>query len=381
MIKKITTHAFLFVLFFLISYFYFLDSYSPSGAIAYLQGKFTSTDPADVSNEPKTESCPLNGKMYDKTQKELWEKRRPLGIMVENSVDARPQSGLSNADVVFEAVAEGGITRFLSIFYCQDQAVIGPVRSARVYFLDFVSGFGNSPLYAHVGGANTPGPADALGQIEDEGWAGYNDLNQFSIGFPVFWRDYEKLSGVAPEHTMYTNSEKLWQIGQDRGLTNQDKKGKSWDKNYQDWDFKDDVALANRPKEQQIKFGFWEKYHDFDVVWTYNQNNNNYVRNNGGKPHIDNNTNKALSTKNVVILFMDESVANDGYEGGQHLLYKTTGEGRAIVFNNGEATKATWSKEDRYSQVYLLDQASKPIKFVKGEIWFEVIPSDNKVSY
>src|SRR3972149_3172416 len=79
----------------------------------------TKTSPTEGDSGPKTEECPLNGAYYSQTQRQQWEKRRPLGVMVENSVDARPQSGLSKADVIFEAVAEGGITRFLSVFYCQ----------------------------------------------------------------------------------------------------------------------------------------------------------------------------------------------------------------------------------------------------------------------
>ncbi len=383
MLKKTPIYILLFIVVFAISYFYFLDQYT-AGAFAYLKGRLTNN--ADLneegeSDEPKTEACPLNGVLYGKSQRRLWESRRPLGIMIENSLDARPQSGLSNADVIFEAVAEGGITRFLAIFYCQDAEVIGPVRSARVYFMDFVSGFGNDPLYAHVGGANTSGPADALGQIEEEGWAGYNDLNQFSIGFPAFWRDYERLPGVAVEHTMYTSSQKLWEIGRDRNLTNKDKKGKQWDANYQGWGFEKDAPLSSRPEKQQIKFGFWENYHGFDVVWTYNQNNNNYSRTNGKKPHLDNNIGQPLTTKNVIVLFMEESAANDGYENGQHLLYETTGSGEALVFKNGKAIKATWAKEDRYSQIYIYDQQEREIKFVNGPIWFEVIPSDNKVRY
>ena len=118
---------------------------------------------------PKTESCPINGAMYSKQQKAWWEKHGPLGVMIENHLEARPQSGISFADIVYEAVAEGGITRFLNIFYCQDAEVVGPVRSARTYYVDFLSEYGPFPLYAHVGGANTPGKANALGQIEDYG--------------------------------------------------------------------------------------------------------------------------------------------------------------------------------------------------------------------
>lgn len=371
-----------FFLAFGLSYFYFLDQYT-AGAIAFLQRRFVqnSINEDGTINEPKTEQCPINGGLYGKSQRALWETRRPLGIMVENSVDARPQSGLGNADVVFEAVAEGGITRFLSIFYCQDADIIGPVRSARVYFMDFVAGFGNNALYAHVGGANTPGPADALGQIEDEGWAGYNDLNQFSIGFPTFWRDYERLPGVAVEHTMYTSSQKLWEIAAKRGLTNKNKKGQLWSQGYTGWSFEEEAPLDQRSKKQQIRFGFWEDYANFNVVWNYNPNTNSYVRNNGGKPHLDKNNDAQLAAKNVVVLFMEESVANDGYDKGEHLLYETTGTGEALVFKNGKAFKAIWSKEDRYSQIYLTDTQDKEISFVGGPIWFEVIPLGNRVQY
>ncbi len=121
---------------------------------------------------PKTEACPINGAMYAKPQRAWWEQHRPLGIMIENHLDARPQSGIPFADVTYEAIAEGGITRTLNIFYCQDAGLVGPVRSARTYFLDYVSEYADYPLYAHVGGANTPGPADALGQIDNYGWGG-----------------------------------------------------------------------------------------------------------------------------------------------------------------------------------------------------------------
>ena len=86
---------------------------------------------------PKTQPCPLNGALYSEPQKTWWESHRPLGVMIENHEESRPQSGLSSADVVYEAVAEGGITRFLAVYYCQDAGQIGPVRSARKYFIDF----------------------------------------------------------------------------------------------------------------------------------------------------------------------------------------------------------------------------------------------------
>ena len=376
--KKLLIYFFVF--FFgaaLISYFVVPAPKNASVTVA----KITTNGGTDevVSNEPKTEACPLNGALYSQTNRNKWEKRRPLGIMVENSVDARPQSGLSNADVIFEAVAEGGITRFLALFYCNPPKLVGPVRSARVYFIDMVGMFGESPLYAHVGGANTPGPANAIGQLEDMGWTNYNDLNQFSIGFPVFWRDAERLPGVATEHTMYTNPEKLWAIAAKRGLTNVDKEGVKWDESFTPWTFKKETP-AKTPTAKVVSYEFWDKYSDFDVTWTYDAATNSYLRTNGGKKHLDKNTGKQIAAKNVVILFMDESVANDGYDQGQHMLYGTKGTGKAIIIMDGAATNGTWSKKDRFSPLVLKDTTGKSIEFNPGLIWFSIIPTGNKVT-
>src|SRR3989338_5602254 len=179
--------------------------------------------------------------------------------MIENHQEARPQSGLSSADVIYEAVAEGGITCFLSVFYCNNGNIIGPIRSARTYFLDFISEYGSNPLYVHVGGANQDGPADALSQIEDYDWAGYNDMNQFSIGFPTFWRDYDRLGHpAATEHTMYSTTEKLLQFATtSRKLSVEDADGVPWTKGFIPYSFKEDVPTSQRPAKQIIHLEFW----------------------------------------------------------------------------------------------------------------------------
>lgn len=335
-----------------------------------------------TDSEPKTEECPLNGAYYSKTQKSIWEKRRPLGVMIENHVDSRPQSGLSSADIIFEAVAEGGITRFLSIYYCQDASIIGPVRSARIYFLRLLEGFGNYPLYAHVGGANTPGPADALGYINQLGWSSYNDLNQFSVPFPNFWSDYERLPNRATEHTVYSSTKKLWQYAKDkRGLTNIDEDGISWDKNFVSWKFKDDEKQDKRGNIGKIDFGFWNNLaSDFSVVWNYDKTTNSYKRDNGGLPHIDKNTGKPITAKNIIIMFAKESPANDGYQGG-HLLYKVIGSGDSLIFQDGKVIEGYWNKEDETSQLKFFDKNDKEVSIVRGQVFIEILPIGNKVNY
>lgn len=366
-----------------ISYFAFSRLF-PSNRVYNAPLKITQAGEQQVAFDqtaPKTEECPLNGVLYSKDQKDWWEKHRPLGVMIENHEDARPQSGLSYADAVYEAVAEGGITRFLAVFYCQDAGIVGPVRSARTYFLDFISEYGSFPLYAHVGGANAPGPADALSQIDEYGWGGYNDLNQFSIGFPTFWRDYDRLGHTAAtEHTMYSSTQKLWDLGKTRGLTNVDKNGDSWNTDFSPYSFKDDVGSSDRGQEQNIHLEFWTNMPAYFVDWKYDPSSNLYKRFTGGKPHIDNDNKKQLTAKNIVVLYMQELNANDGYENNVHLLYDDKGSGKADVFLDGKRIKATWKKNSRTGRTLIIDANGNQIKFDRGLIWFSIMPTDGAVT-
>ena len=330
---------------------------------------------------PKTEACPINGAMYSKQQKDWWEKHRPLGVMIENHEDARPQSGISYSDIVYEAVAEGGITRFLVIFYCQDAGTVGPVRSARTYFVDFISEYGKNPLYAHVGGANTPGPANALGQIKDYGWFFYNDFDGVSnVGYPTMWRDYDRLGHpVATEHTMYSTTKKLWDLGKERGLTNVDKEGAAWDATYVPYTFKDDAPASERAASQTVSFDFWQDYNMYAVKWVYDKQTNTYERFNGGAKHIDKDTGVQLNTKNLVTLFMRENDANDGYENNLHRIYTDKGTGKANIFMDGKQIQGTWSKASREARLKIFANGQE-VKFNRGRIWFEVVPLGNEVS-
>lgn len=333
---------------------------------------------------PKTEICPLNGAKYAKAEKNLWETRRPLAVMIENHLEARPQSGLSDADIVYEAIAEGGITRFMALFYCQASAyesILGPIRSARTYFIDWASEY-NFPLYAHVGGANTPGPANALGQLSDYDWSGANDLNQFSIGYPTFWRDYERLGRtVATEHTMYSTTKKLWEVGAKRGFTNLDPDKAEWLKTFVPWKFaKEEAAVDKRGASSKISYSYWDDP-NYAVSWEYDAANNIYRRFNGGQPHLDLNINEQLITKNLVVQLAVERNANDGYPGNVHLLYTTIGKGKAIIFIDGQAIDGTWAKAKRTARTIFYDAKGKEINFNPGKIWISVLPSDTKIEY
>lgn len=330
------------------------------------------TDVTSSAEEgPKDQQCPLNGAMHTKTRREQWEKRRPLGIMVENHTDARPTLGLSRADVIYEAVAEGGITRFLLVYLCQDAGDIAPIRSARTYFLDWVLEY--DAAYAHVGGANTPGPADALGQIRDYG---IRDMDQFGLGFPTYWRGTDKL---AP-HNVHSTTKKLWEAAEEREFGAVDEEGVSWDENFVEWKFKDEAQLEQRGDQKPVVVPFWTTQPDYTVTWQYDKVANVYKRFHGTEAQTDKLTNEPLSAKNLLIQFQTERDAADGYPDG-HLLYGTTGTGSALIFIDGKAIVGKWIKQDRISRTKFVDGKGKEIELNRGLVWIETIPVGNDVEY
>ncbi len=346
-------------------------------------------------SQPKTEACPLNGAMYTKSEQEIWSSRRPLGVMIENHEESRPQSGLNFADVVYEALAEGGISRFLAVYYCGaagDDVEVGPVRSARTYFLDWVSEYGHNPLYGHVGGANcnretgsgcaNGARADAQGQIQRYGWGFYNDIDGLYMGLPVFRRDnrLEKYSGrsIAVEHTMYSSTDKFYNEGAKRGLTSVDSKGVAWNESFVPWKFKEDEPVGT-PTAGTISYVFWEQFSNlYAADWKYDQATNSYLRSNGGKAHLDLNTEEQISAKVVILQVMQESRANDGYEGNLHLLYTNKGSGKAMIFQDGEMLEGTWRKKDRTDRTVFFDRSGREIELNRGKIWISTIPSQSE---
>ena len=218
--------------------------------------------------------------MYTEAEKNIWDGRRPMGVMIENHVDARPQSGLSRADVVYEAVAEGGITRFLAVFYCGASAqdvTIGPIRSARVYFINWISEYGDKPLYVHFGGANNictnqedpdcnadgtkrKGKVDprvmAIEKLIDMGWRSStgNALDGgANAGAPAIVRNQYRLSDTpsAWEHSAIGSTDLLYDLGISRGFD-----GKGWDRTFEPWSFIDDQPVG-KSDASKISFDFW----------------------------------------------------------------------------------------------------------------------------
>jgi len=348
------------------------------------------------ANEPKTQACPLNGKLYSQSEKGLWETRRPILVMVENDITVRPQSGLSLADIVYEAVAEGGITRFMGVFYCgaqSDVARVAPVRSARIYFVNLAAEY-NTPIYMHVGGANcgrdqasgqcvSNPKAFAIEELAKLGWRkpGGNDFDTTGdTGMPVLFRNFNRRSNATPditEHTMVGSLPAAWKQAEKRGFTAKMPNDMPWASGFKAWKTDSSVVTTGAPATD-IKFEFWKNYTDFAVEWKYDPTSKTYLRFSAGAPHIDFDTKEQLSAANVIVQFAKETELGDY---GKHLYYDVIGSGKGYVFQNGVAVDVTWKKAKQKDRTIMTDKAGKEIVFVPGNIWVEILPIGNKVEY
>ncbi len=279
-----------------------------------------------------------------------WENKFPVAVMIENMVTSRPQSGLDRANLVYEALAEGGITRFLAVFASGEEIEkIGPVRSARTYYLDWAKEL--SAAYIHVGGS-----PEALRLIPQ-----YDilDLNQF-YNSPNFWRAKER----AAPHNLYTSSELLARavVSKKWGPTG----------SFESWEYKNKEHPSETTKTLTLNFSSYS----YQVEYKYDPETNDYVRYQAGAEHVMEND-AVIRTKNVVVQFTKTRLADDE----NRLAIETIGEGNAKMYFDGNEIVGTWKKPTRESRTRYYDSSGKEIEFNRGTTWVEVLPTDRSVTY
>ncbi|MFH2105213.1 MAG: DUF3048 domain-containing protein, partial [Parcubacteria group bacterium] len=284
--------------------------------------KFSDLEDKEQPEEETTTARRLDGVIVEEGETDYW----PVAVMIENITSVRPQSGLSDANVVYEALAEGGIARFMAIFDNGGTAEkIGPVRSARSYYLEWLSEY--DALYT-FSGAYPP----VLAAVDG---LGIKNINAMYAGSKYYYRD----SGAAAPHNMFTSSDKL-------ALALRDQKLDQKKTTYRSWKFKDEAEKSELPSaEQEIKIDFSSG--GYVVVYKYDRATNTYLRfNPEGAAHKDRNNDKQIAPKNVVVMRVSNKVIDDS----GRLEMDVHGEGEATMFAEGKATKGTWKKKDRTSR-------------------------------
>ncbi len=317
------------------------------GVWAYVRSKNVETDKLPVEFGNTSVVCELDGTEVSADVAS----KHPVAVMVENHPQARPQAGLTEASIVYEAVTEGGITRFMAVYSCYSADKVGPVRSARTMFVDWEEEY--DAFYAHAGGAQ-----NALTKIVEDGVL---DLPHNST---AYWRQQD---GRALEHTLYTAIPKLYQYAQDKGYDLNSS-------NFTQFEFKSIPPLDQRPdpgKGAIIDFSNSETY---KVEWTYNRENDTYLRTMAGTAHTDEITGKQIEASNIVIATYTRNAVESG--GKTVYNFDTIGSGEAKVLQDGVVIEGTWKKDKAGDRTLYYDSNGNEIKFNPGQTWIEIVNPD-----
>ncbi|HEU4830703.1 MAG TPA: DUF3048 domain-containing protein [Candidatus Saccharimonadales bacterium] len=307
-------------------------------------------EPAPVVHvEPKPEPPPEPVKYYSPltgnlVADEAATKQAVTAIMIENSPDARPQSGLKESGVVFEAIAEGGITRFLVIYQQEKPKLIGPVRSVRMYYVDWLAAFNAS--VAHVGGS-----AASLREVRN---GNYRDIDQF-FNSGTYWRATDR---YAP-HNVYTNFKNIDALNDAKGYKTSEFTGFT----------RIDGEPAETPTAASVDITISSVL--YNSHYSYDKKTNTYARSQAGAAHLDRESGQIKPSVVIAMRVDEKTVMEDGYR--QEI--KAIGSGKATIFQNGTATNVTWNKASRTGQITFEDAEGKDVPLVRGQTWIAAVPN------
>jgi len=274
--------------------------------------------------------------------------KKAVAASIENSPAARPQSGLEEAGIVYEFMLEGGITRFLAIFWPEAPEKIGPIRSARPALVKTAQAY--DALFLHAGAS-------------PHGFAllAVNDISHLDQIYKsqYYWRSSKR---NAP-HNLYTGEEPL--------------KGYLADlpeKEYPDqFNFLKAAVISDFEKAEDISIDYWGSY---EVLYEYNSLDNNYLRflNNKDNPHLVE-SGEQLKAKNIIVQYAITSTKDD--EGRQDIDLKSGG--KMQLFRDGLVITGSW--ENRNGKITYLDAAGNEIEINPGQTWIQVVPNGTEITY
>lgn len=275
-----------------------------------------------------------------------------IAVVLDNFSAARPIAGIADALLVIEAPVEAGITRLLA-FYAYDNGLdrIGPIRSARPYFIDWAEEY--DAFFVHVGGSD-----EALGMLKG---SSLRDLDEMTAG-AYFERDRTRF---AP-HNTYTSAGNL-----DTAVT--DRYDGHISTKVVMWEYKEEPEVG----EFQDKGGDISVHYGnsaYAVTWLYENDANGYLRQQGGKTYVDE-LGTPVRAKNIVVQYTEVRIIDA--VGRRHIT--TEGDGRVLIFRDGEVVEGTWRKDGGRTMFFTEDD--EPVLLNAGTTWIEVVPLGTDVSY
>lgn len=293
---------------------------------------------------------------------------RTFAVMIDNNVNAQPHSGINRAYMVYEIIVEGGETRLMALFKgidtSKNDVAIGPIRSARHYFVDYA--IESDAVYAHLGQSpkadeyiTNLGVPDINGQIYDTGKA--------RTSTSLYWRVSHKKS----PHNAYTSLASLEKICEKQKLST--KSNKKSVLNYVEEEVTLDREDAVNAKNITIPYTSSHK-----VKYIYDEETKRYTRYSKGKKQTDEETGEDVTTKNIIITFIKNVTLNDGEDKGRQDL-DNLGNQKGYYITNGKAIEITCSKEYIGDQTKYVDLEGNTIEVNDGNTWINICPIDANV--
>ena len=280
---------------------------------------------------------------------------RPIAVMIDNAEEAWPQAGLTKAYVVYEIVAEGGITRLMALFKGQDIENIGPVRSSRHYYLDYA--LEHDAIYVHFGWS-----PQAESDIKT---LAVNNINGLVESASSFWRAKGKYS----PHDVVTSTEKILKIAERKEYRTTSEQDSVLNYTTEDIKLEEGIDATN----VKIPHSKYQK-----VEYKYNEETQRYTRYARGKLQEEWYIDEEVTTKNIIITFCDNYTLQDGEEKGRQAI-SNIGEFKGYYITNGKAIEIICIKNSRTSQTLYKDLNGNEIEVNDGNTFIHICPKNTNV--
>ena len=294
--------------------------------------------------------------------------QRPVSIVFNNLKDALPQSGLSGCDIIYEALAEGGVLRLEGIVLdYANVGKLGSVRSARPYLVEIALAY--DAIFVHAGGSTEA--YDLISRLKVNDLDGVKNGPFYANGVELFWRDQYRLEhGYAYEHTMFTSgANAVLGIG-----------AKSYRTNLSDSTF---TAFRFDPAFSGISSGKSATYlkiphSNYSVSeFQYDADKNQYLHRQYNQEHVDGENGAQVATENVFVLFTQQSLIPNG--AGKRII-TLTGEGTGYYLNGGEYTQIRWKRESETAPFHYYNVDGSELAVQCGKSYVSIVDQSSSAS-
>lgn len=301
----------------------------------------------------------LEDEKKEETKSKYDGSKRTLAVMIDNVGDAIPQTSLNEAMIVYEAIVEGGLTRFLAIYKDPQIDTIGPVRSARPYFIDYA--MENDSIYIHYGGS-----PKALDEVQKLNIDSINGL--YSPG-----NVYRRTNQKAAPHNALVDVKEIWKYAESQKMRTTTKERNVLNYNTDETE----IELTNGTVANTVNI----PYSTSKVKFVYNAEKQIYERYVGNKLQKDWLTGEALTTKNIIVTFAKNYSTNEEGKTNYRQALENIGNLDGYYITNGKVEKIKCKKTTRGGKTVYQDLTGNEIKVNDGNTYIQIVPPSLSVTF